>query len=422
MNAQHEPRNVMLAEIISIGDELLIGQIVNTNAAWMSRQLNLANVQVRYLSVVGDEAEDIRRGLDLALARADVVLLTGGLGPTHDDITKKVVAEYFDSAEMVVDEKVLAHLKALFQRRNIRLTPINETQALVPKRAAVLWNDYGTAPGLLFERDGRYCIIMPGVPSEMQHIMSERVLPFLKSKNKNVTIRHRTVRTAGIGESVLFERLSPIAELEKFGKIAFLPHYSAVDVRISVYETDTVEAEQRLRAAEDYVLARVGQNVYGFDDDTLEAVIGRLLIEKKATLAVAESCTGGLVAHRLTNVSGSSQYFDRGIVTYSNAAKMQILGVPEEILQQNGAVSEECAKAMADGVRRLGNTTYGLATTGIAGPTGGTDEKPVGLVWIGIATPERIFAHKFLFVKDRLVNKERFSQMALNLLFRETKG
>jgi nicotinamide-nucleotide amidase len=412
----------MLAEIISIGDEILIGQIVNTNAAWMSRQLNLANVRVRYLSVVGDEAEDLRRSLDLALSRANVVLLTGGLGPTHDDITKKVVAEYFDSAEMVTDEKVLAHIKALFQRRNIRLTPINETQALVPQRATVLWNEYGTAPGLLFERDGRYCILMPGVPFEMQHIMSERVLPFLRSRNRNATIRHRTIRTAGIGESVLFEKLSPIAELEKFGKIAFLPHFSAVDVRISVYATDAAEAEQRLRAAEEYILARAGQSVYGFDDDTLEAVIGRLLIEKKATLAVAESCTGGLVAHRLTNVSGSSQYFDRGIVTYSNAAKMQILGVPEEILQQHGAVSEECAKAMAAGVRRLSNTTHGLATTGIAGPTGGTEEKPVGLVWVGVATPEHVVAHKFLFTKDRLINKERFSQMALNLLFRELKA
>jgi len=412
----------MLAEIISIGDELLIGQIVNTNAAWMSRQLNLANVRVRYMSVAGDEAEAIRRGLDLALSRVDVVLLTGGLGATHDDITKKVVAEYFDSAEMVLDEKVLAHLKALFQRRNIRLTPINEEQALVPKKATVLWNDYGTAPGLLFERNGRYCAIMPGVPAEMQHIMSEQVLPFLKSKNKDVTIRHRTIRTVGVSESVLFEKLSPIAELEKFGKIAFLPDYSAVDVRISVYKTDAAEAEQRIHAAEEYILARAGQTVYGFDDDTLEAVIGRRLIEKKATLAVAESCTGGLVAHRLTNVSGSSQYFDRGIVTYSNAAKMQILGVPEEILQQHGAVSEECAKAMADGVRRISNTTYGLATTGIAGPTGGTDEKPVGLVWIGVATPARVFAQKFLFVKDRQVNKERFSQMALNLLFREVKA
>ena len=412
----------MTAEIISIGDELLIGQIVNTNASWMSRQLNLANVQVKHVSVVGDDRDDIRRSLDLALSRADVVLLTGGLGPTHDDITKKVVAEYFDSAEMVLDEKVLAHVKGFFQRRNLHMAPVNEGQALVPKKATVLWNDYGTAPGLSFERAGRYCAILPGVPAEMQHLMSERVLPFLKTKTPNLAIRHRTIRTVGVGESALFEKLAPIAELEQFGKIAFLPHFSAVDVRISVYENDAAAAERRIRAAEEYILARVGQSVYGFDEETLESVIGRLLIAKQATLAVAESCTGGFVAHRLTNVSGSSQYFDRGVVTYSNAAKIQLLGVPEEIIQQHGAVSEECAKAMAAGVRRHSGTTYGVATTGIAGPTGGTDEKPVGLVWVGVATPDRVIAHKFLFTKDRLINKERFSQMALNLLFRELKG
>jgi len=412
----------MTAEIISIGDELLIGQIVNTNASWMSRQLNLANVQVKHVSVVGDDSEAIRRSLDLALSRAEVVLLTGGLGPTHDDITKKIVAEYFDSAEMMVDEKILAHVKALFQRRNLRMAPVNEGQALVPKKATVLWNDYGTAPGLLFEREGRYCAIMPGVPAEMQHLMTARVLPLLKSKNENAAIRHRTIRTVGIGESALFEKLSPIEGLEKFGKIAFLPHFSAVDVRVSVYENDATAAERRIRAAEEYILARVEQSVYGFDEETLESVIGRLLIAKPATLAVAESCTGGLVAHRLTNVSGSSQYFDRGLVTYSNAAKMQLLGVPEEILQQHGAVSEECAKAMAEGVRRHSSTTYGLTTTGIAGPTGGTEEKPVGLVWVGVATSDRVIAHKFLFTKDRLINKERFSQMALNLLFRELRA
>ena len=412
----------MTAEIISIGDELLIGQIVNTNASWMSRQLNLANVQVKHVSVVGDDRDDIRRSLDLALSRADVVLLTGGLGPTHDDITKKVVAEYFDSAEMVLDEKVLAHVKGFFQRRNLHMASVNEGQALVPKKATVLWNDYGTAPGLSFEHAGRYCAILPGVPAEMQHLMSERVLPFLKKKTPNLAIRHRTIRTVGVGESALFEKLAPIAELEQFGKIAFLPHFSAVDVRISVYENDAAAAERRIHAAEEYILARVGQSVYGFDEETLESVIGRLLIAKQATLAVAESCTGGLVAHRLTNVSGSSQYFDRGLVTYSNAAKIQLLGVPEEIIQQHGAVSEECAKAMAAGVRRHSGTTYGVATTGIAGPTGGTDEKPVGLVWVGVATPDRVIAHKFLFTKDRLINKERFSQMALNLLFRELKG
>jgi nicotinamide-nucleotide amidase len=411
----------MTAEIISIGDEVLIGQIVNTNAAWMSRQLNFAGVQVRFVSVVGDNAADIRHGLELALSRADLVLLTGGLGPTHDDITKKVVAEFFDSSEMALDEKVLAHVTALFRRRNLRMTPANEEQALVPKKSTVLWNDFGTAPGLLFEREGRYCIVMPGVPAEMQHLVSERVLPFVKARLHHSVIRHRTIRAYGIAESHLFEKLSPISDLEKYGRVAFLPTYSGVDVRISVYAAEIAEAEQRIRAAQEIFLARAGQHVYGFDDETMEAVIGRLLLEQKAALAVAESCTGGLLAHRITNVSGSSQYFDRGLVTYGNAAKVQMLGVPEEILLAHGAVSEECAAAMAAGIRRTSGTTYGLSTTGIAGPTGGTEEKPVGLVWVGVATPARVFAQKALFSKDRLVNKERFSQMALNLLYRELK-
>jgi nicotinamide-nucleotide amidase len=414
--------NSMIAEIISIGDELLIGQVVNTNAAWISRQLNFAGVQVRFATVVGDDTEDIRRSLGLALSRAELVLLTGGLGPTHDDVTKKAAAEFFDSPEMVLDEKVLDHIRALFRRRNLRMTPVNEAQALVPEKATVLRNDYGTAPGLLFERDGRYCVLMPGVPAEMQHLMQERVLPFIKERGSRSMIRHRTIRTCGMAESHLFEKLSPIAELERYGKIAFLPSYGQVDVRISVYAKAAAEAEERIHAAESIILARLGQLVYGFDEDTMEAVIGHLLIEKKATLAVAESCTGGLVANRITNVSGSSQYFERGIVTYSNAAKIQLLGVPEEILQQHGAVSEACAKAMAEGIRRVSRTTYGLSTTGIAGPAGGSEEKPVGLVWVGLATPRQVVAQKAIFAKDRLVNKERFGQMALHFLFRELKN
>ncbi|MDZ7344341.1 MAG: CinA family nicotinamide mononucleotide deamidase-related protein, partial [candidate division KSB1 bacterium] len=317
----------MIAEIISIGDELLIGHTVNTNAAWISRQLNLAGVQGRFATVVGDDAEDIRRSLELALSRAELVLVTGGLGPTHDDVTKKAAAEFFDSPEMVFDETVFAHISALFRRRHLKMTPANEAQALVPQQATVLWNDYGTAPGLLFERDDRYCVLMPGVPVEMQHLMQERVLPFLRERGSRSVIRHRTIRTSGIAESHLFEKLSPISALERYGKIAFLPSYGQVDVRISVHAKAAAEATERIRAAESIILSRIGQYVYGFDEDTIEAVIGRLLIDHKATLSVAESCTGGLVANRLTNVSGSSHYFDRGVVTYSNTAKIQLLGV-----------------------------------------------------------------------------------------------
>lgn len=412
----------MIAEIISIGDELLIGHIVNTNASWLSQALGKVGVPVRHVVAVGDHGEDIHAALALAMRRADLVLLTGGLGPTHDDITKKVVADFFDSPRMVRDEKVLAHVRGLFARRNLVMTPINEEQAMVPEKAQVLWNEVGTAPGLLFERDGKLCAVMPGVPAEMRHIMTERVLPLVQQQVHDSVIVHRMIRTTGIPESSLFNRLSPIKEIEKFARIAFLPSYMSIDVRLSVQARKQAEAEQRLVAAEKIVLAKAGEFVFGFDEDTLEAVIGRLLTERHETLAIAESCTGGWLANLVTSVPGSSVYFDRGIITYSNAAKVELLGVPEEILNRYGAVSEQTARAMAEGIRRVSNTTYGLSTTGIAGPSGGTAEKPVGLVWVGLATPDETMAKKFIYTQDRLVNKERFSQAALNVLYQFLKG
>jgi len=407
----------MIAEIISIGDELLIGQTVNTNASWMCRALDQSGVMVKYVVTVHDDGGDNKAALEIAMQRADCILLTGGLGPTHDDITKKVVAEFFASPAMRRDEKVLAHVRELFARRNVPMHPVNEDQALVPERAKVVWNEVGTAPGLLFEKDQKLCVVMPGVPAEMRHIMTAGVMPLIQARVRDSVIMHRHIRTTGIGESSLFAQLSPIKEIEKFAQIAFLPSYASVDLRLSVQSRDDGEARQRLAAAEKIVLQKAGEFVFGYDDDTVEAVIGRLLTERKETVAVAESCTGGWVANRLTNVAGSSNYFERGIVTYSNAAKMEMLGVPETIIQEHGAVSEQTARAMAEGVRRIAKTTFGLSTTGIAGPTGGTPEKPVGLVWVGLATPEQITAKRFFFTNDRLVNKERFSQAALNMLY-----
>jgi nicotinamide-nucleotide amidase len=411
----------MTAEIISIGDELLIGQVVNTNASWMSQALGKIGVAVRHVVTVGDDGEDIKSALAVAIQRADLVLLTGGLGPTHDDITKKVVAEFFDSPDMRRDEQVLAHVRELFAKRNLAMHPVNEDQALVPEKAKVLWNGIGTAPGLLFERDGRLCAVMPGVPAEMRYIMTESLLPVVRERVRDSVIVHRTIRTVGIAESALFVKLSPIKEIEKYARIAFLPTYMSVDVRLSVQARNQTEAQQRIAAAEKIVLEKAGEVVFGFDEETIDAVIGRLLTERKETLAVAESCTGGWVANRITNVSGSSNYFDRGIITYSNAAKMEQLGVLEELLKEYGAVSEQTARAMAEGVRRVAKTTYGLSTTGIAGPAGGTPEKPVGLVWIGLATSQETVTKKFIYTQDRLVNKERFSQAALYLLYSSLK-
>ncbi len=406
----------MIAEVIAIGDELLIGQVTNTNAAWLGEQLSHAGVAVKFMTTVGDEHEHIRECLRLAVQRADVIITTGGLGPTHDDITKKVVADFFEAGPMQSDPKVLAHVQELFKRRNLFMTRNNQEQALVPARAKVLWNDMGTAPGLLFERDGKYCAVLPGIPAEMKNIMQESVLPFLRARAGGTVIRHRTIKTYGVAESALAEKLAPIAEIERFGKLASLPSFHGVNLRLSVTGPSAEEVQERLEAAEKIILARAGKYVYGFDQETIEEIIGRKLRERQETLAVAESCTGGLVAHRLTNISGSSDYFMRGYVSYSNAAKIELLGVPPEIIENHGAVSEACAQAMAKGVRQKSGTTYGLATTGIAGPTGGTPEKPVGLVWTALATPEAVIAKHLIFTNDRLINKERFSQLALGTL------
>ncbi|MDZ7266643.1 MAG: competence/damage-inducible protein A [candidate division KSB1 bacterium] len=408
----------MIAEVITIGDELLIGQVVNTNASWLGEQLSQIGIPLRYVTMVGDRHDDILSSLTHAWKRAGVVLLTGGLGPTHDDVTKKAVAEFLGARRMVTDENVLQHVKDLFARRGVAMPAVNVEQARVPEGASVLWNDLGTAPGLLFEKEGRRGVVLPGVPAEMKHIFAGPLLPHLREWAGGVIIRHRTIRTHGIGESSLAELLAPISELEQFGKLAFLAGLSGVNVRISATGRTTAEVEHAIRQAEARILAKAGKYVYGFDGETLEEVIGRKLREQKATLAVAESCTGGLIAHRLTNIPGSSEYFERGLVTYSNASKTALLGVPEEVIARHGAVSEECVRAMAEGVRQRSGTHYGLATTGIAGPSGGSPGKPVGLVWAAVASPVKVTARHVIYTSDRLFNKERFSTLALSLLYR----
>lgn len=408
----------MVAEVIAIGDELLIGQVVNTNASWLGEQLSHVGIPLRCVTTVGDRQDDILSSLAAAWARVELVLLTGGLGPTHDDVTKKVVAEFIGARRMVTDEKVLQHVQELFAKRGVVMPAVNVEQAYVPEGAQVLWNEIGTAPGLLFEKDGKHGVVLPGVPAEMKNIFSGPLLPRLRGWAGEVIIRHRTIRTHGIGESALAELLAPVSELEQFGKLAFLASLSGVNVRISVTGRTAEEVEHAVRQAEARILAKAGKHVYGYDNESLEEVVGRKLREHKATLAVAESCTGGLIAHRLTNIPGSSDYLACGLVTYSNASKTALLDVPEEVIAQHGAVSEACVRAMAVGVRQRCGTDYGLATTGIAGPAGGSADKPVGLVWAAVATPEKVTARHVIYTTDRLFNKERFSTLALSLLYR----
>ncbi|NOY58237.1 MAG: competence/damage-inducible protein A [Calditrichaeota bacterium] len=410
----------MNTEIISVGDELLIGQTINTNASWMGEQLLNAGIRVDWVTTVGDNAGHIETALKIAESRANVVLITGGLGPTHDDITKKVISRYFDS-KMVLNRKVLENIKARFKKRGILMSQVNRDQALVPEKAKVIFNDNGTAPGLIFDRNGVTFYVMPGVPMEMKAIMKRFVIPQLREKRGERTILFQIYCTTGIAESTLFQKIGDIAEIEKYARLAFLPSPSGVKMRLMTEGQTQKAAQDALKQAEILLRKNIESYIYASGKCSLEQVVANILTQRGKTLAVAESCTGGLLANNLTNISGSSKFFDRGIISYSNQAKMQALGVPETLIAEHGAVSAQVAQAMAEGVRNTAGTDYGLSTTGIAGPTGGTPEKPVGLVFIGYSDANETLAKRFNFLSDRMGNKERSVAAALNLL-REKLG
>lgn len=407
-------------EIISIGDELLIGQTINTNAGWMGERLLNAGIRVDWVTTVGDNAGHIEAALKIAESRANIILITGGLGPTHDDITKKVISRYFNS-KMVLNQKVLESIKARFKKRGILMSQVNRDQALVPEKAKVIFNDNGTAPGLIFERNGVTFYVMPGVPMEMKAIMERFVIPQLQEKCGERTILFQIYCTTGIAESTLFQKIGDIAEIEKYAKLAFLPSPSGVKMRLMTEGQTQKAAQDALKQAEILLRKNIESFIYATENCSLEQVVASILTQRGKTLAVAESCTGGLLANKLTNISGSSKFFDRGIVSYSNRAKMQVLGVPETLIAKHGAVSAQVAQAMAEGVRKIAGTDYGLSTTGIAGPTGGTPDKPVGLVFIGYSDVNETIAKRFNFLSDRQGNKERSAAAALNLL-REKLG
>jgi nicotinamide-nucleotide amidase len=415
----------MRAEIITIGDELLIGQVINTNQAYIAERLNSVGVFVERMTTVGDNRSDILAAFTSAWERFDVVCVTGGLGPTHDDITKKIVCEFFHT-DLVRNEEAFANIKAVFAKRQIAWTASAEEQVLVPRSCTVLRNSTGTAPGMLFEsRSGekiKYFVVMPGVPFEMKSIMDEELIPRFANARFGTVVRHRTLKTTGIAESVLALELGGVEELlghDAATTLAFLPNPLGTKLRITVREKSAEEAERKIRSAEAKIRAKAQKYIYSADEKDLEDVIGSLLTERKLTLTVAESCTGGMIANRITNVSGSSNYFNRGFVTYSNASKVELLGVSPDMINQDGAVSREVAQSMAAGARERAGVDIALSTTGIAGPTGGTPEKPVGLVWIGYADSQGSLALKFDFGEHRLRFKERASQAALELLRRK---
>jgi nicotinamide-nucleotide amidase len=402
------------AEVITIGNEILSGRIVDSNSAFIGARLSGIGIPLAWITSVGDDRDRIAQAFEQAMARADVVIVTGGLGPTHDDVTKHVFAEWF-GRKLVLNEQVLEQVRARFAHRGIEMPSSNVDQAMVPEGVDALENRWGTAPGLHLEEAGKHVFLLPGVPREMKGLLEQCVLPILKRSGFGRPILQHTLRSTGISESALYERLRDLPGMDA---LAFLPGLAGVDLNITVQggEEAVVQAQVEAMAAE--IRERVGTFLYGEGDQTIEAVVGKLLVEKGWRMAVAESCTGGLIANRITDVPGSSDYFERGIVAYSNQAKVELLGVPEGLIAAHGAVSAPVAEAMAEGVRVRSNVDISLSVTGIAGPSGGTEEKPVGLVFMGIATAVNTFSRKFQFGNERWVNKQRTAQAGLDLVRR----
>ncbi len=406
----------MKAELITIGDEILIGQIIDTNSAWMGQQLNLHGIEVYQVTSVHDNHDHIMKALAEAEENADLVLITGGLGPTKDDITKHTLCEYFQT-ELVYHPEVFEHVESLLSARNVTINQLNRDQALLPASCTVLHNSAGTASGMWFERNGTIFVSMPGVPFEMEAIMTEEVFPRLIKLGIMQSIVHKTILTLGLPESMLAEKIEQWeSALPDFIKLAYLPSALTVRLRLSAYGTDQAKLEDEINKQVMELLTIIPENVFGFDDENMALVTGRMLIGLSKTLAVAESCTGGNIAHFITSNSGSSAYFKGGVIAYSNEIKIKLLDVPAEMIEIHGAVSQQVAEAMAIGAQKALNADYTIATTGIAGPDGGTAEKPVGTVWIAVAGPSGVKSEKYIFRHNRERNIIRSTQTALNLL------
>jgi len=406
----------MKAELITIGDEILIGQIVDTNSAWMGQQLNLHGIEVYQVTSVHDQHDHILKAFQEAENRVDLVLITGGLGPTKDDITKKCLCEYFGT-ELLFNPEVFEHVRSLLSSRNVVINQLNRDQALLPASCQVLHNSAGTASGMWFERNNTIFVSMPGVPFEMEAIMAEEVFPRLIQLGITQSIVHKTVLTIGLPESMLAEKIEKWeSDLPEFIKLAYLPSPLMVRLRLSAYGSDKSLLETEIANQVKELLVIIPENIFGFDHDNLAMVIGRTLVKSSQTLAVAESCTGGNIAHYVTSNPGSSAYFKGGVVAYSNEIKTSLLNVSSEIIDKFGAVSQEVAEAMAQGARKVLQADYSVATTGIAGPDGGTEEKPIGTVWIAVAGASVVKSKMYLFKHNRERNIIRTSQTALNML------
>ncbi|TGD80571.1 competence/damage-inducible protein A [Hymenobacter wooponensis] len=405
-----------VVEIMTIGDELLYGQVIDTNSAFMGQELGKLGLRVRQITSVSDFADEIVAALDLARERANVVLMTGGLGPTKDDLTKHVLARYF-GAELVMHEPTLRHVEGIFARYNRPMLEVNRQQAMVPSNCTVLHNALGTAPGMWFEDRGTIFVSMPGVPFEMKGLMKDEVLPRLQQHFQTPPIEHVVVQTVGLGESYLAEKIADWeSALPSNIKLAYLPSLGGVRLRLSGYADGQPDLRGRMEGLLPALRERIGEVIFAVGEVPLEQAVGQLLLERGLTVGTAESCTGGYVAYRLSSVPGSSRYFQGSVVAYSNDVKVKELGVQQTTLDQHGAVSEATVREMAEGLRQRLGVDVAIATSGIAGPDGGTPTKPVGTICIAYADKHQTVSRQFSFDRGRQLNVEYTSTAVLNLL------
>lgn len=410
---------MILAEIITIGDELLIGQVIDTNSAWMGQKLNEIGIKVKQITSISDDKMHILTTLEEAKKRADVILITGGLGPTKDDITKKTLCDYFGS-ELVFHEPSFKVIEEIFNSRGRTITETNRLQAYVPANCEVLVNKNGTAPGMWFNDGKKIIVSMPGVPNEMKGLMETLVIPQLKSKFNLAPIVHKTILTQGIGESFLSDLIEKWElALPVYMKLAYLPSAGTVRLRITASGKDADVLRKEVESQTEELKKLIPEYIFGYETDQLESLIGELLVQKNKTLSTAESCTGGFIAHKITSVPGSSRYYMGSVLPYSNDLKTGLLKVDPELIAKHGAVSQEVVTQMAELVRKMLKTDYAIATSGIAGPSGGSDLKPVGTVWIGIAGPEKTKAWKVQLGSNRLRVITETALHALNGLRKE---
>ncbi|MBT5651574.1 MAG: competence/damage-inducible protein A [Nitrospina sp.] len=411
---------VPCAELVVIGDEVVSGLILDRNSQFLGERIHELGIEVSRITTVGDSPSVIEDCIKLALQRSDWVVLTGGLGATHDDITKAVLLKVFECG-LKNDSKVVGMLEEMFRTRGREVPASVKTQCEVPEKAEILYNEKGTAPGFKMYKGKCILFSLPGVPSEMQYLFEKYVSPEMTSNNDKVFM-HRIIKTTGLSEASLWEKVGPIEALQEKATIASLPSHLGVRIRISVLVESRQDGEGLLDDVQGFLKKRLSHNIYGADEETLEERIGDLLREKSFTLATAESCTGGLIGHRLTQVPGSSDYYKEGFVVYSNEAKTNRLGVETGLIEEFGAVSDPVAQAMAQGVCRVTGADIGVSVTGIAGPSGGSDLKPVGLTYIAVHDQSGTYCRKFVFTHDRIRNKERSAQAALNLVRLRLQG